>query len=115
MGVPFDGERARELGRKGGKASAARRRVKRPTLDDLKQFPPLDSHEAARQRLERVFTWVATGVMTGPEATAAIRSVEAWLKLQASQVTEAELLELRQEVKAIKAELAKGRPLRMAG
>ena len=87
---------------KGGRA-AARRRL---TLDRVeRELPPLDSVDSAMQRLDRLGLWITAGMLTGSAGSAAVRSVEVWLRGHESRLTEQVVEELAGELHRLKAEL----------
>ncbi len=87
---------------KGGRA-AARRRL---TLDRVeRELPPLDSVDSAMQRLDRLGLWITAGMLTGSAGSAAVRSVEVWLRGHESRLTEQVVEELSGELQRVKAEL----------
>ncbi len=87
---------------KGGRA-AARRRL---TLDRVeRELPLLDSVDSAMQRLDRLGLWITAGMLTGSAGSAAVRSVEVWLRGHESRLTEQVVEELSGELQRVKAEL----------
>ena len=87
---------------KGGKA-AARRRL---TIERVeRELPPLNSVDSAMQRLDRLGLWITAGMLTGSAGSAAVRSVEVWLRGHESRLTEQVVEELSGELQRVKAEL----------
>ncbi len=87
---------------KGGRA-AARRRL---TLERVElELPPFDSVDSAMQRLDRLGLWITAGMLTGSAGSAAVRSVEVWLRGHESRLTEQVVEELSGELQRVKAEL----------
>ena len=101
---PFaDPDFAREMGRKGGLASAKARQRKGL---DKSQLGPLESHEDAKRWLRLIGTAVVTQVLDKGDAQAGIRAVEAWLKAEVDRGVEPVVLDdLKADVKRLKAEL----------
>jgi hypothetical protein len=50
-------------------------------------FGQLETLEDAQRRLERLGVWATAGMMAGPVANAAVRSIEVWLKAHESKLT----------------------------
>lgn len=73
---------------------------------DSESLPPLDDHEAARTWLGVIGRAVATGKIKDRDATAAIRAVEAWLKVRGEEITLSVVEELRAEVDRLKSEMS---------
>lgn len=61
------------------------------------------------QRLDRLGLWITAGMLTGSAGSAAVRSVEVWLRGHESRLTEQVVEELSGELQRVKAEL-RGRP-----
>ena len=103
---PDNREELSEQGRRGAQATTKKLRGSGLGTDDL---PPLDNHAAARTWLEVIGRAVATGKIKDRDATAAIRAVEAWLKVRGEEITLSVVEELRAEVDRLKSEMA-GKP-----
>lgn len=69
----------REAARRGGRASA---RKKRGLITE--DLPPLDSHDAAELWAERVGRAAALGTITSSAANAALRAVKLWIEARES-------------------------------
>lgn len=99
----FDPERAREAGRRGGKAKAARRL----TLDRVeRELPPMDSPEQVRAGLQIVQRWAAAGLLPGVVAGACVRAAEAWLKVHEHELDRDRVRGLERRIAELEAELA---------
>ena len=99
-------DRAREIGRKGGKASGKARL----TLDRVEEaFGSLGTVEDAQRRLERLGVWASAGLLAGSVGGVAVRSVEVWLKAHESQLTETVVNELRTRLDELEGQLRQGR------
>lgn len=69
-------EKARELGRKGGRASGAARQ--RLTLHRVEaELRPLETVHDAMRRLDRLNLWISAGMLTGSQGGAAVRLLRA--------------------------------------
>ncbi len=78
---------------------------RKPTLGIVEaQFPPLTSIEAAQQRLERINVWACSGLMAGSVASAAVRSIEVWLRASEAKLTHEVVEDLKGEVERLRAE-----------
>lgn len=105
----FDSERAREAGRRGGRARG-RQRLDLARVEAA--LPPaLDTPERIREALELVQRWACGGLLSGSVAGSAVRAVEAALKLYEAQLDRERMKALEQRVRELEAELA-GRALR---
>ena len=96
-----------------GKALADKRwkdeKRNRLTLDRVElELPPLTDIESAMQRLDVVCKWALAGMIHGAIASAAVRSVEVWLRGHESKLTQHVIDQLTADVKRLKAGL-KGR------
>ena len=92
-------ERAKEIGRKGGKASGR----SRLTLDRVEaELGPLETVEDAMRRLDRLNLWISAGMLSGSQGGAAVRSIEVWLRGHESRLTERVVEELHDEVERLK-------------
>lgn len=91
-----------EIGRKGARATA--RRFRTPGLDP-EDLPKLRDHQAAKDGVETIVRAVASGLLSYKDATAAIRAVGAWLKVEGERIKAVELEELREKVEDLKATL----------
>ena len=91
---------------KGGRA-AARRRL---TLERVEsELGALETVSDAMRRLDRLNLWISAGMLSGSQGSAAVRSIEVWLRGHESRMTEQVVEELSGELKRVKAEL-RGRP-----
>jgi hypothetical protein len=103
------------LGRESGKRSGQAR--KRLLLSDVEaELGPLLSVEDAQRRLERLGVWAASGLLSGSQAGAAVRSCEVWLRSHAEQLDRDRLRAAEKRVQALERELAavRGRGLGIA-
>ncbi len=57
------------------------------------------------RRLDRLGLWIAAGMLTGSAGSAAVRSIEVWLRGHESQLTERVVEELQSDVTRLKAQL----------
>ena len=95
---------------KGGRA-AARRKL---TLERVeRELGPLDTVDDAMRRLDRLGLWITAGMLTGSAGSAAVRSVEVWLRGHESKMTQEVVEALKADVARLKADLA-GRGKRLA-
>lgn len=104
---PFaDRERAREAGRKGGRARAR----KRLTLDRVEEeFGPLDTPDDAKRRLDVLGRWIASGLLAGAPGGAAVRSVEVWLRGYEAELDRDRLKAAEKRIAELESELARAR------
>lgn len=103
----FDSARAREAGKRSGKA----RRQQRLTLSRVEaELGTLETVQDAMRRLDRLNLWISAGLLTGSQGGAAVRSIEVWLRGHESRLTEKVVEELAVEVKRLKSELS-GKPV----
>ena len=87
---------------KGGKAAAKRKL----TLDRVeRELGSLESVEDAMRRLDRLNLWISAGMLSGSQGSAAVRSIEVWLRGHESRLTEKVVEELAGEVHRLKSEL----------
>ncbi len=92
--------------RKGGQA----RQRSRLSLDRVEEaFGELQTLDDPERRLERLGVWAAAGMLAGSVAGAAVRSIEVWIRVHESKLTEAVVEELKADVDRIKDEI-KRRP-----
>ncbi len=90
--------------RTGGRAKARRRL----TLDRVEtELGQLETPEDAMRRLDRLGLWITAGMLSGSAGSAAVRSVEVWLRGHESKLTERVVEELQADVSRLKGELAK--------
>ena len=93
---------ASEAGRRGGKASAKGRL----TLTRVEaELGPLETVEDAMRRLDRLNLWISAGMLSGSQGSAAVRSIEVWLRGHESRLTERVVEELHDEVERLKAQI----------
>jgi len=104
-------ERLSRQGTKGGEATSAKHKLPGMSDDEL---PPLQSHEDAKEWLEKIGRAVLTQKITDRTASAAIRGVSEWIKAHEGQLTAKVVDELQNEVDRLKKELAGARRLRTA-
>lgn len=97
----LDPERARELGRLGGRAR------RRPlTLERVEtELGNLDSIEDAQRWLRRIALWAAAGMLHGAVASACNRSVEVWLRGHEAKLTREITEHLRARVEELEGQL----------
>ena len=94
----------------GGRAKARRARL---TLERVEsELGSLESVEDAMRRLDRLGLWIAAGMLTGSAGSAAVRSIEVWLRGHESRLTERVVEELQADLERLKAELG-GKPVRV--
>ena len=87
----------------GGRAKAKRARL---TLERVeRELGALECVEDAMRRLDRLGLWIAAGMLTGSAGSAAVRSIEVWLRGHESQLTERVVEELQKDVTRLKAQL----------
>ncbi len=95
-------DRAREIGQMGGKASGKARL----TLSRVEaELGPLETIQDAMRRLDRLNLWISAGMLSGSQGSAAVRSIEVWLRGHESRLTEKVVEELAGEVHRLKSEL----------
>ncbi len=100
--MPFTSENARALGARGG-ASKANRKL---SLDRVeRELGQLASVEDAMRRLDRLNVWIASGLLSGSQGSAAVRAVEVWLRGHESRLTEQVVEELTSDVRRLQTEL----------
>ena len=109
---PFeDLELAREAGRKGGKAKAARRRL---SPDDVEtKLGALDTLEDAMRWLRQIALWAAGGLLHGAVASACNRSVEVWVRAHESRLTREVVGSLRDRLAELEGQLGRAGPRRL--
>ena len=94
--MTLDPERAREIGRKGGRA---RRKL---NLDVVTaELGALDTLDDAMRWLRQIALWAAGGLLHGAVAGACNRSVEVWVRSHESKLTEQVVGELRQRLEEL--------------
>lgn len=110
---PGGREQLRTIQSLGGQAAAAKHRGEPLTLAD---FPPLTCHEDAKVALDQIRAWIGTDRCTHAEGMVMIRDIEAWLKVDAAQVTKTLLNEVTtaleaktREIEALRRQLAQPR------
>lgn len=104
MAGHLSSERARELGRRGGRVSAHRRR--KLTVDDIEEaFGPLDTLEDAMRRLDKLSVWITAGLLPGAGGHAAVRSIEVWVRAHESKLTRQVVDELRARIGELEGQL----------
>lgn len=102
--MSLDPERARELGRRSGRA---RRKL---GLSDVETtLPPLTDLESAMHRLDVVARWALAGMVPGAIASAAVRSCEVWIKGAESKLTRELVDGLRKRLETLEAQLKQQR------
>lgn len=69
------------------------------------QFGALETVEDAQRRLERLSVWCSAGLLQSGLATAAVRSVEAWVRAEDSRLTREVVDDLKAQVAELKAKL----------
>ena len=84
VGMTFDSERAKEAGSRGGKAKAANRLTLERVTTELGS---LESVDDAMRRLDRLNVWIAAGLLSGSAGSAAVPSIEVWIKANESKLT----------------------------
>ena len=98
--TPFsDREKARQAGRKGGRAKA---RMKLNLARVEEELGQLDTLDDAERWLRTIGIWAAAGMLAGAVASACVRSIEVWLRSFEKRSIEAEIDELREQVEALK-------------
>lgn len=102
MTRPFDDPaKAREAGRRGGKASGRRRL----SLDKVEaELGSLDSLEDAQRWLRMIALWTAAGMLTGAAGNVCVRSVEVWLKGAEAKLSREITTELRRRLEDIESQ-----------
>lgn len=86
----------------GGRAKARRSL----TLDRVEaELGPLETVQDAMRRLDRLNLWISAGMLSGSQGSAAVRSIEVWLRGHETRLTEKVVEELSAEVQHIKNEL----------
>jgi hypothetical protein len=107
-----DGQAARLAALKSAESRRAKKREKL-TLESVEvAFGSLETLEDAQRRLERLGVWSAAGLLAGSVASAAVRSVEVWLRAHESKLTQAVVEDLKRDVDRIRDELARTRTRR---
>ncbi len=105
---PLDSERARELGRRSGRA---RRGL---TLEDVERdLGDLDTLEDAMRWLRQIALWAAGGLLHGAVASACNRSVEVWIKGHEAKLTREVVDHLRSRLEELEAQVKRQRLGRM--
>ena len=100
----FTSDNASVMGKRGGRASGETR--KRLSLARVeRELGPLETVEDAMRRLDRLGLWIAAGMLTGSAGSAAVRSIEVWLRGSEAKLTQRVVEQLAGEVKRLKAEL----------
>lgn len=94
-------ERLREAGRRGGEATASRRRGE-DTLDP-DALGELDSYSDAKRWLGIIARSVLSGAIDRERADPAVRAIRQWLEAHRSRVEEEKLEELERRLEAIEA------------
>jgi hypothetical protein len=98
----LDAERARELGRLGGQAKAA----KRLTLERVEaDLPKMESPEAIVRRLEIISAWASAGMISGTVAHACVRSCEVGLKAFETRLSREIVEKLRARLKELEGQM----------
>jgi hypothetical protein len=70
------------------------------------ELGPLETLEDAMRRLDRLGLWITAGMLSGSAGSAAVRSVEVWLRGHETRLTAEIVTALRSDVARLKAELA---------
>jgi len=95
-GLRFAGERARELGRRGGKARA------KLHLERVEaELGALETLEDAQRWLRQIALWAAGGLLHGSVASACNRAVEVWLRAHESRLTRDVVHRLQERLEAL--------------
>ena len=97
---PGGQERMKRLAQKGGIKS------RQPSGLDPNELGPLETHENAQAWLETLGRAVACGRLSDRQAQAAIRAVGEWVRTAGERATSEVLIELRDEIDRVKAEIA---------
>jgi hypothetical protein len=88
----------------GGHAKARRRL----TLERVeREFGPLETEADAMRRLDLLGRWSASGLLAGSVASAAVRSVEVWLKGHADQLVRERLKAAEARARELESELGR--------
>jgi hypothetical protein len=101
--MKFTPENARQKGRQGGKQSSKRRLSLKRVEAEL---GPLESIEDAMRRLDRLGLWITAGMLSGSAGSAAVRSVEVWLRGHEGKIAAETVTALGADVARLKAALA---------
>ena len=105
----FTMDNAKEIGRRGGKASRAQRRLKAPDIE--KALGALGTVDDAMRWLRQIGLWTAADKLSGARGGVCVRCVEVWIRAHETKMTQQVVDELRDEVDRLKADLG-GRKLR---
>ncbi len=98
----FDSASAREAGKRSGTI----RRNAKLTLNRVEEeLGALLTVEDAMRRLDRLGLWITAGLLTGSAGSAAVRSIEVWLRGHETRLTEKVVEELTVEVRRLQTEL----------
>lgn len=104
----LDPKRARELGRRGGKASGKARA--KLTLERVeRELGPLDSLEDAQRWLRRLGLWGAAGLLPGAVLGACVRAVDVWVRAHESKLVRDDVEALRKRLAELEGEVKRAR------
>ncbi len=85
--------------------------AKRLSLERVeRELGPLETIEHAMRRLDRLGLWIAAGMLSGSQGSAAVRSIEVWLRGHESKLTREVVEKLKSEVHRRKADLKRPSP-----
>ncbi len=111
-GKRLDPARARELGRRGGRASGAARQ--RLTLERVStELGALGSVEDAMRWAATAFRWTASQIIPGAAGSACASLIREWQKAHDSKLDRERIEELEREIEQLQVELRRHGRLRV--